>query len=87
VGNREGAPVGPCQRGGRGIDPDGFRTGCPSHRHAHARSTLLGDDRSDEASDEVAWDLKRPGPAVDAAREQAAADGHESVPLKEVSMP
>lgn len=45
------------------------------------------DDRSDVASYEVDGDLKRPGPAVDAAREKAAAEGHESLTLKEVSMP
>lgn len=45
------------------------------------------DDGSEVATYAVDGDLKRPGPAVETAREQAAADGHESVTLKTVSMP
>ena len=47
---------------------------------------LWVDDRTDVVTYTVDGDLKRPGPAVERAREAAAADGHDEVNLKEVAL-
>lgn len=44
------------------------------------------DDRNDVVTYTVDGDLKRPGPAIENAREQATGDGYDEVNLKEVSL-
>ena len=44
------------------------------------------DDRNDAVTYTVDGDLKRPGTAIERAREEAADDGHDEVNLKEVSL-
>lgn len=47
---------------------------------------LWVDDRSDVVTYTVDGDLKRPGAAVDEAREAATDDGYDEVNLKEVNL-
>ena len=44
------------------------------------------DGRNDVATYTVDGDLKRPGKAIERAREEASADGYDEVNLKEVSL-
>ena len=48
--------------------------------------TLWVDDRSDVVTYTVDGDLKRPGPAIERAREEATADGYDEIALKEVAL-
>jgi|AntDeeMinimDraft_4_1070355.scaffolds.fasta_scaffold00644_7 hypothetical protein len=47
---------------------------------------LWVDDRNDVVTYTVDGDLKRPGDAVERAREEASSEGHDEVNLKEVSL-
>lgn len=44
------------------------------------------DDRNDVATYTVDGELKRPGEAIQTAREEASDDGHEELNLKEVRL-
>lgn len=44
------------------------------------------DDRTDVVTYTVEGDLKRPGEAIERARERATDDGHDEVNLKEVRL-
>lgn len=48
--------------------------------------TFWVDDRGDVVTYTVDGELKRPGGAVERARERATADGYDEVNLKEVSL-
>ncbi|MCU4801504.1 hypothetical protein OB920_14080 [Halobacteria archaeon HArc-gm2] len=47
---------------------------------------LWVDDRTDVVTYTVDGDLKRPGDAIERAREEAASEGYAEVNLKEVSL-
>ena len=47
---------------------------------------LWVDGRNDVVTYTVEGDLKRPGAAIESAREKATADGYDEVNLKEVSL-